>query len=52
MEPGLQNDGTILIDRACKQVRRCAVIAARVSNDLFVKRLKQTPDGKWTLSVG
>ena len=49
MEPSLRDGDTILIDHTRNQVRRGAVVAARVSDDLFVKRLEQTPDDKWIL---
>ena len=49
MQPGLQDGDTILVDHQRVQVRRGAVMAARVGNDLFVKRLEQTPNGEWLL---
>ena len=50
MELGLQEGDTILFDHARKQVCRGMVVAARVSDDLFAKRLEQTPNDKWALA--
>ena len=50
MEPGLSDGDTILIDHRRNQVRRGAVVAARVGGDLFVKRLEQTPTEDWLLT--
>ena len=49
MEPFFISGDTVLIDHQRNQVRRGAVVAARVGKDLFVKRLEQTPSEEWLL---
>ncbi len=49
MTPGLDDGDTILVDHTRARLMRGLVVAARVGNDLFVKRLEQTPDEDWLL---
>ena len=49
MTPYLKNGDTILVDHRRNRPRRGAVVAARANNNLFVKRLEQTPDKDWLL---
>lgn len=49
MAPYLNDGDTILINHARTRRKRGLVVVARVRDELFVKRLEQTPDGDWLL---
>ena len=49
MEPSFKDGDTVLVDHRRSDYQRGKVVAARVDDELFIKRLESTPNNNWLL---